>query len=631
MPGVFDAAALAAICSECGQVNPEITQGMPRGPREPRGESANCGKSGRPGRGDLPGLRRGDAAAPQRPQSSGQQYQVDATGSRWRHRCPTARSKHRCNAAPSSASSPKAWPLLSGIRLAELPATAPAESALESLHVPVRRAVPRRRPSRFACDLSAPSQPLRHPWRHCVGSCHAPLALRADWQQQLTRAHRELGFRHVRFHGLLSDDMGTLVNQDNQFLFSFFNIDRVFDFLLSIGMKPLVELSFMPATLSSDGNSVFHYRANVTPPRRMADWQLLMTKLVGHWVERYGIDEVAQWPLEVWNEPNLVAFWTGGQAKYFELFKATWTAVKAISPRLQVGGPATAANAWLDEFNAFCAANALPARLHQHPLLPDRRVRLGRHRHRLAARRRAARRHARPRARGARGRGREAAVLHRVEHHVEPARPDARRPVLRRARHAFPAERRRPGRRLQLVGVHRHLRGELLPQHPVPRRLRAAQPVRRAQAGVPRLPDARPARHAALGRRRRAPDRAACTSGAPDDDGSHRRCCCSTWRCRATRSPPRSSTCSCTGQAAAGRAPRCSRASTTRTPTRRPNGCAWAVPSTRIRTRSTRWSWRPPSRPSASRSQADGDGRASFTLPLPANAMALVRIEWEAA
>ena len=164
----------------------------------------------------------------------------------------------------------------------------------------------------------------------------------------------------MRFHGLLSDDMGTLVNQDNQFLFSFFNIDRAFDFLLSIGMKPLVELSFMPATLSSDGNSVFHYRANVTPPRRMEDWQLLMTKLVGHWVERYGIDEVAQWPLEVWNEPNLTAFWTGGQAKYFELFKATWTSIKAISPRLQVGGPATAGNAWLDDFNAFCAANACP-------------------------------------------------------------------------------------------------------------------------------------------------------------------------------------------------------------------------------------------------------------------------------
>jgi xylan 1,4-beta-xylosidase len=246
----------------------------------------------------------------------------------------------------------------SSCRASDTAPAGPASKARMSLSVPPPPSAPP--PIIAACDLAAPARPLRHPWRHCVGSCHAPLALRADWQQQLARAHRELGFRHVRFHGLLSDDMGTLVNQDDQFLFSFFNIDRVFDFLLSIGMKPLVELSFMPATLSSDGNSVFHYRANVTPPRRMADWQLLMTKLVGHWVERYGVDEVAQWPLEVWNEPNLVAFWTGGQAKYFELFQATWTAVKAISPRLQVGGPATAANAWLAEFNAFCAANACP-------------------------------------------------------------------------------------------------------------------------------------------------------------------------------------------------------------------------------------------------------------------------------
>ena len=216
-------------------------------------------------------------------------------------------------------------------------------------------------PVRFDCDLAAAPRPLRHPWRHCVGSCHAPTALRADWQAQLARARAELGFRHVRFHGLLSDDMGTLVCQDNRFLFSFFNVDRVFDFLLSIGMQPLVELSFMPGALSSDGNSVFRYRANVTPPKRMEDWTRLITTLVGHWVERYGVDEVAQWPLEVWNEPNLVAFWTGGQKKYFELYRATWQAVKAVSPRLQVGGPATAANGWLAEFNAFCDANACRA------------------------------------------------------------------------------------------------------------------------------------------------------------------------------------------------------------------------------------------------------------------------------
>jgi xylan 1,4-beta-xylosidase len=214
--------------------------------------------------------------------------------------------------------------------------------------------------TKFSCDLGNKPMQLRHPWQHCVGSDHATTALRADWQTQLRRARGDLGFHYVRFHGLLDDDMGTLICQDNQFVFSFFNIDRIFDFLLSIGMKPIVELGFMPATLSSGGDIVFHYKGNITPPKDERDWSLLMTKLATHWVERYGIDEVAQWPLEVWNEPNLPAFWKGDQAAYFALYLATWQAMKAVSPRLQVGGPATAQNAWLLDFNGFCDANGCP-------------------------------------------------------------------------------------------------------------------------------------------------------------------------------------------------------------------------------------------------------------------------------
>ena len=161
----------------------------------------------------------------------------------------------------------------------------------------------------------------------------------------------------MRFHGLLDDDMGTLICQDEQFVFSFHNINRIFDFLLSIKMKPIIELGFMPSTLSSGGDIVFHYKGNITPPKKASDWALLMTRLAVHWVERYGIEEVAQWPIEVWNEPNLPAFWKGDQAAYFALYKTTWQAFKAVSPRLQVGGPATAQSAWLPEFDAFCQAN----------------------------------------------------------------------------------------------------------------------------------------------------------------------------------------------------------------------------------------------------------------------------------
>ena len=110
----------------------------------------------------------------------------------------------------------------------------------------------------FFCDLSDSTGALTHCWEHTVGSDHAPMALRADWQRQLRRCHDELGFRYVRFHGLLSDDVGTLISLRDEMLYSFFNADQIIDFLLSIGMKPFVELSFMPAALAAGKQTVFH-------------------------------------------------------------------------------------------------------------------------------------------------------------------------------------------------------------------------------------------------------------------------------------------------------------------------------------------------------------------------------------
>ncbi len=213
----------------------------------------------------------------------------------------------------------------------------------------------------FECNLASTGSTLSHYWEHTVGSGHATLALRADWQDQLRRCRRELGFRHVRFHGILSNGMGTLTNQNEQLLYSFHNADLVLDFLRSIDMRPFVELSFMPLALASGSATVFHYKANVTPPRDYAQWSALIGKLIAHWCDRYGIDEVRQWYFEVWNEPNLKAFWRGNQADYFELYRHTVRAIKSVDERLRVGGPATAANAWIDEFVDFCKTQRLPA------------------------------------------------------------------------------------------------------------------------------------------------------------------------------------------------------------------------------------------------------------------------------
>lgn len=212
----------------------------------------------------------------------------------------------------------------------------------------------------FSCDCAGTKKDFPHYWEHTVGSGHATLALRADWQEQLRRCRKELGFRHVRFHGILDDDMGTMVIVKDQPLYSFFNTDQIFDFLLSIDMKPLVELSFMPSGLSSGSKTAFHYNANVTSPKDYDAWATLIGKLAEHWVERYGLTEVSQWPFEVWNEPNLKAFGSGKQSEYFKLYQYTSLALKSVDVSLQVGGPVTAKNAWIPDFLDFCEKQKLP-------------------------------------------------------------------------------------------------------------------------------------------------------------------------------------------------------------------------------------------------------------------------------
>ncbi len=216
------------------------------------------------------------------------------------------------------------------------------------------------KPIEFRCSLDGPTVALPHVWERIVGSGHATLALRADYQTQLRRAASELGFQYVRFHGLLSDDVGTLVQQGSDRIYSFFNAHRIWDAVLEAGMRPFVELSFMPTAIASGHSTVFHYRGNVTPPRDWNDWSALVRRLAGSAVARYGLPEVEQWFFEVWNEPNLHSFWRGTRAQYFQLYREAARALKELSPELRVGGPATAHNAWIDEFLDECERTRTP-------------------------------------------------------------------------------------------------------------------------------------------------------------------------------------------------------------------------------------------------------------------------------
>lgn len=205
--------------------------------------------------------------------------------------------------------------------------------------------------------------PLPHFWETMFGSGRAILSLRDSYRQDLRAVKAATGFRYVRFHNILHDEVGLVYREHERFRYDFSYVDEIYDGLLANDVRPYVELSFMPTALSSDAASVqtFWYHPNVAPPRRYAEWDALIKALVAHLVERYGLDEVAQWYFEVWNEPNL-DFWAGvpKQRSYFELYAHTALDIKSVSPRLRVGGPATAQAAWIPEFLEFARRHAVP-------------------------------------------------------------------------------------------------------------------------------------------------------------------------------------------------------------------------------------------------------------------------------
>jgi xylan 1,4-beta-xylosidase len=214
----------------------------------------------------------------------------------------------------------------------------------------------------ISADRDQVSGPLDTMFKFCVGAGRANEGLRADWQRQLTVAHRECGFQYIRMHGLFTDDMA-VYRTDNQghAEYNWQYVDELFDFLHRIGMKPFVELGFMPNAMASGSKTIFWWRGNVTPPKDMSKWADLVRAFVIHERDRYGDAEVRTWFFEVWNEPNLAGgFWTGSQQDYFNLYAATARAIKSVSPDYKVGGPATAGCGWITEFIHFCDTNQAP-------------------------------------------------------------------------------------------------------------------------------------------------------------------------------------------------------------------------------------------------------------------------------
>jgi xylan 1,4-beta-xylosidase len=237
--------------------------------------------------------------------------------------------------------------------------------------------MPRIEASPASGEIEAPARIITADWQkiqgprseifhECIGAGRAAEGLRAEWQRQLKMCQDEIGFKAIRFHGLLCDDMGVYSEtKDGQPRHNFQYIDQLYDSLLAMNIRPFVEISFMPDALASGKQTIFWWKANVTPPKSWDKWDNLIKDLVAHWTARYGADEVKQWNFEIWNEADYPAFFAPHnpnrrREEYFELYAHTAADIKSVNADYSVGGPAGSQTIWIQPLIEFCRTNHLP-------------------------------------------------------------------------------------------------------------------------------------------------------------------------------------------------------------------------------------------------------------------------------
>lgn len=203
----------------------------------------------------------------------------------------------------------------------------------------------------------------------CIGTGRMGLALHEEYMKQLEYVQGVVGFKHIRGHGLFSDDMAIYQRRrgfdgNETIEYNFTYLDRVMDGYLKLNIRPFLELGFMPARMASGEQTIFYWKGNTTPPADYNEWTKMVQATLRHLISRYGRDEVVTWPIEVWNEPNLPGFWKGADLnEYCKLYKLTALAIKEVDKDFRVGGPAICGvddARWLRTFLEFVRDEKVP-------------------------------------------------------------------------------------------------------------------------------------------------------------------------------------------------------------------------------------------------------------------------------
>ncbi len=207
----------------------------------------------------------------------------------------------------------------------------------------------------YTITVDASKQTAGNPpfWAASVGTGTATLTLRSDLETHYKIGAREAGFKRVRGHGVLSDAMGIYQGPGS---YSWTNFDKYLTAISQAGMRPIMEMDFMPTALALNGMDKDIYK-NAT------DYKNFIAAVVQHCVDKFGMPDVSQWYWEIWNEPDYPGFWNGTNMSeataakmtdYYTLYDAAVAAVTSVIPNALVGGPATTQSSPIGAFLQHC-------------------------------------------------------------------------------------------------------------------------------------------------------------------------------------------------------------------------------------------------------------------------------------
>ncbi len=159
-------------------------------------------------------------------------------------------------------------------------------------------------------------------------------------QEMIDDLLSEIPFKYVKFHGLLDDTMHVIKKRGDHYTYSFFYIDMVLDYIMKLGIKPLIQLSYMPSCLTENAP---HYDNGmiVSLPNNDEEFLKLIKALIIHLIERYGLKEIESWPFTFWNAPDTskYAYGVDDNKHFFNLYKEIFNLVKQISSKIEFGSP----------------------------------------------------------------------------------------------------------------------------------------------------------------------------------------------------------------------------------------------------------------------------------------------------